>query len=67
MTTPKKKTIVRKSKGKQHPVHAESLDRIADDLSKIRPPTTLYEADENLAKVIVAFRREANYLRSIVR
>lgn len=50
----------RKSKGKQHPLHAESLDRIAEDLMAGRT----YPSSGEIAQL---FRREANRVRSIVR
>lgn len=55
-TKTKKAAPKRKSKGKRHPVHARSLDRMAEDAEQM--------SQYNVAKI---FRQEAKRLRSIVR
>jgi hypothetical protein len=49
-----------KSKGKQHPVHAESFDKIAAALDASRT----YPSAQELAQI---FRREAVRVRAILR
>lgn len=50
----------RQSKGKQHPLHAESLDKIADDLDA----GAIYPTAGVIANM---FRDEAKRVRSILR
>lgn len=56
-----KKVVKRKSKGKRHTVHAESLDRMANELGE---HDVGFVVRGELAQL---FRSEAQRLRSILR
>jgi hypothetical protein len=59
----------RKSKGKRHHVHAESLDNIADDIVRLSgDPITPQMTNAQLLNALAhIFRKETQRVRTIVR
>jgi len=59
----KPKTKRKKSKDKQHPLHAESLDRMTDDLKTLGCSNYPIYRDD----IVRIFRNEAQRVRKILR